>query len=261
MTQPASFHPADVDLALAERGDPAAPTLLVLHGGGGPASVAGFADARAAAGDRVLVPTHPGFQGTPRPEALATVPQLAGLYAALLADRGLRDVLLVGFSMGGWIAAELALRAADRLRGLVLVDAVGIEVPGEAVADVFSLAPRDLAALSWADPARFFVDPATFPPERAAAMAANFRALAVYGRTMVDPGLAARLADVRTPALVAWGAQDRVCTPRYGRAWADALADARFALIEQCGHLPQIEQPARLAAAIGDFEAGLARPA
>ena len=79
-------------------------------------------------------------------------------------------------------------------------------------------------------------------------MAANMRTLAVYGRArdMGDPHLRARLADVRVPVLVVWGESDRVVTPAYGRAVAESFPDARLEVIAECGHMPQIEQPARL---------------
>ncbi len=228
--------------------------ILVLHGGGGPRTVAGFVEA-ASAGAHVLAPTHPGFAGTPRPPGCASVADLADLYATLLERRGLTDVLVVGSSMGGWIGAELALRVPGRLRGLVLVNAVGIVVEGEPVADVFSLTPRGLAELSWHEPDRFAVDPATLAPELREAMAANMRALAVYGgKDMGDATLAARVARITTPTLVAWGESDRVATPAYGRAFAAAIPGALFETIAQCGHLPQIEQPQRLMALMRAFE-------
>src|SRR5260370_30206892 len=114
--------------------------LLVLHGGGGPQSVAGFA-AAAAARAHVLTPTHPGFAGTPRPEWFNSVADLALTYLELLERLDLHEVMVVGFSMGGWIASELAVRDTARLSSLVLVDAVGIQVKAPEIADVFSLAP------------------------------------------------------------------------------------------------------------------------
>jgi len=221
--------------------------VLVLHGGGGPLSVAQFAQALSADA-RVIAPVHPGFAGTPRPDAFASIEQLADTYAALLERLELAEVLVVGFSIGGWIANALALRAGARLRGLVLVDGAGIVVDGHPCADVFALTPPQLSALSCHDPARFGIDPAALTDAQKTAMAANMRTLAVYGRArdMGDPALRARLADVRVPVLVVWGESDRVVTPAYGRAVADAFPDARFELLAQCGHMPQVEQPRRL---------------
>ena len=225
--------------------------VLVLHGGGGPLTVARFVEALSA-GARVIAPVHPGFGGTPRPDDFASIEQLADAYATLLERLDLVDVLVVGFSIGGWIANALALRAAARLRGVVLVNGAGIVVDGEPCADVFALTPPQLSALSYHDPARFGLDPATLSDAQKAGMAANMRTLAVYGRArdMGDPALRERLASVRLPVLVVWGESDRVVTPAYGRAAAAAFPNARFELIERCGHMPQIEQPARLLALV-----------
>ena len=235
----------DLALSFDDRGS--GPAMLVLHGGGGPLTVARFVEAMSAQA-RVIAPIHPGFGGTPRPATFDSVEQIADAYVALLDRLGLRDVLVVGFSIGGWIANAIALRAGDRLRGLVLVNGAGIVVDGEPCADVFSLTPKQLSALSYHDPARFGIDPAALSDAQKAGMAANMRTLAVYGRArdMGDPHLRARLADVRVPVLVVWGDSDRVVTPAYGRAVAAAFPDARLEIIERCGHMPQIEQPARL---------------
>ncbi len=247
----------DTPLTLTSTGE--GRPVLVLHGGGGPAPVAGFVQALSRRA-HVLAPIHPGFAGTMRPPHLSAMTQLAALYADLLAERGLSDVLVIGFSMGGWVAAELALGPArQRLGGLVLVNAIGVAVQGEPVADVLSLSPRELAERSFSDPDTYFVDPATLPPERIAMMEANFRTLAAYcgPHEMADPTLMDRLASLDLPSLVVWGENDRIATPTYGRAYAAALPGARFELIPGCGHMPQIEQPARLLALIEEFE-GLA---
>ena len=235
----------DLALTFDDRGS--GPAVLVLHGGGGPLTVARFVEAMSADA-RVIAPIHPGFAGTPRPQAFASIEQLADAYVALLERLALRDVLVVGFSIGGWIANAIALRAGDRLRGLVLVNGAGIVVEGAPCADVFELTPPQLSALSYHDPARFGIDPAALSDAQKAGMAANMRTLAVYGRArdMGDPGLRAHLAEVRVPVLVVWGESDRVVTPAYGRAVAAAFPDARLEVIAQCGHMPQIEQPARL---------------
>ena len=222
--------------------------VLLLHGGAGPQSVAGFADLLAPRlGVRVLVPTHPGFAGTPRPAALTTIGRLAGVYAALLDELDLTDVLVVGNSIGGWTAAELALLRSPRVRDLVLVDAVGIDVPGHPVADFFALSFPEIAQLSYADPDRFRIDPSALPPAAQAAMAGNRATLAVYaGAGMTDPSLRARLTAIDVPTVVVWGEADRIVDVEVGRAFAAGIPGARFELLEQAGHLPQLESPDRL---------------
>src|SRR6202521_5896841 len=182
-----------VGVSVTEKGE--GRPFLLLHGGGGPLTVNGFADLLAARRPaRVIVPTHPGFGGTPRPDSLATVPGLAALYIALLAELALDDVTVIGNSIGGWIAAEMALRDTHGISSFVLVDAVGIEVPGHPIADFFSLTPRQLAELSYHDPDRFGIDPSKLSPEALQVMAGNRATLAVYGGAMNEAGLDGRLA-------------------------------------------------------------------
>jgi pimeloyl-ACP methyl ester carboxylesterase len=233
--------------------------LLVLHGGGGPQSVSGFA-AAVSEHAHVLSPIHPGFAGEPRPEWFNSIDDLALTYLELLERLDLHEVMVVGFSIGGWIASELAVRDTTRLGSIVLVDAVGIQVEGHQIADVFPLTPDELSALSYHNPAAFRIDPATLRPDQIAAMAANFQALGVYGREpgMHDPKLRRRLGRVTIPALVVWGESDGVVDPDYGRAYAQSLPNARFKLIPEAGHVPQIEQPERLLTLVWEFADSMA---
>ena len=239
-----------VEVTLTDRGS--GRPVLLLHGGAGPQSVTAFADRLADEhGVRVLVPTHPGFAGTPRPGPLGTVRQLGAVYAALLDTLDLTGVAVVGNSLGGWTAAELALVHSPRVTGLALVDAVGIDVPGHPVADFFSLTFPELARLSYADPERFRIDPASMPPAAQAAMAGNRATLAVYaGTAMTDPGLRERLAAVAVPTVVVWGEADGIVDVEVGRAFAAAVPGARLELLPGTGHLPQLESPDRLLAAL-----------
>jgi pimeloyl-ACP methyl ester carboxylesterase len=236
--------------------------VLVLHGGGGPATVAGLA-AHLSGGDapaaRTLTPTHPGWDGTPQAPWCTGIGALADAYLRLLAERGLRDVVVVGSSLGGWTAAEMAARdTAGLVGGLVLIDAVGIHVDGEPVADFFGMDPREAAAHSWHDPDRFFADPAALSAEQRALRAGNQAATQALtgGPAMADPGLRDRLAAVDVPVLVLWGASDRVVTPVYGAAYARAFPRARFQLVADAGHLPHIEQPAVTFGLLDAFLAG-----
>ena len=228
--------------------------ILILHGGGGPRTVSGLANSLSAQA-HVLVPTHPGFGGEPRPEWFDSIDDLAIAYLDLLERLNLRNVIVIGSSMGGWIASEMAVRDTSRLSSIVLMDAAGIHVDGHPIVDVFPLAPDELAALSYHNPAAFRIDPATLGPEQFAAIAANFRALKVYtqGGNMEDPKLRRRLSHVNIPALVVWCESDRVIDPDYGRAYAQSFPSARFELIPEAGHLPQMEQPTRLLKVVQEF--------
>lgn len=229
---------------------------LLLHGGAGPASVTAFGDLLAARDfTRVLVPTHPGFDGTLRPAGLATVRDLAALYVAALDRFDLYDVTVVGNSLGGWIAAEIALLGSPRVSGVVMIDAVGADLPRAPVADVRTLTPHELMVRSFADPSRFAPAPGA-PGPSPELVQANLAALYTYGgETMSDPTLLDRLRGLDLPVHVIWGAADRIVTPEYGRALAGAIPNAAFTVMEDAGHLPQIEAPEQLLGVLHDLGA------
>jgi pimeloyl-ACP methyl ester carboxylesterase len=112
-----------------------------------------------------------------------------------------------------------------------------------------------LSSYSYHNAEAFRIDPTKLSLEQAAVMASNLAALAIYcgAGKMPSPTLRDRLKAVQKPALVVWGESDRVVTPAYGRVFAEAFSNGRFELIRECGHLPQIEQPAQLLAAIDTF--------
>jgi pimeloyl-ACP methyl ester carboxylesterase len=231
------------------------PTILLLHGGGGPFTVAPLA-AHLAESHTVIAPTHPGWGGTERPASIDTIRALANYYLDMLTRENLTDVILIGSSIGGWLAAEIALAdRAHRIAGLVIINGVGVDVAGETITNVTGLAPQELAKLSFHDPANFTPPPAT--PEVLAIMKGNQDSLLAltgdpYG---YDPTLFARLAGIQVPTLVLWGESDRVVSAAYGRAYAAAIPDARFELIPKSGHLPYMENPAAVFAVLDPFVA------
>lgn len=247
------------DLPVVEAGDHAARTALILHGGGGPQTVAPLV-AHLGATMHALAPTHPGWDGTLRPDSIASVADLAAAYLNLLADQGQRDVVVIGSSIGGWIALEMAVQAAadERYAGVIGavidIDGVGVVVDHEPIADFFSLDARGLAEVAWHDPDRGYQDPDALTEDQRIVRQENGRTMAVIaGRGMSDPTLLARLATVRIPTLLVWGESDRIVTPAYGRAIAHALPNAEFVEIPKAGHLPHLEAPAATWAAIDRF--------
>ena len=228
--------------------------FLLLHGGAGPQSVTGFAEMLAATGSRVIVPVHPGFGGTARPEYLHSMRGLALAYTGLLDELGLVGVTVIGNSIGGCIAAEMAVHASPRVSGVVLVDAGGLEVEDHPAADFFSLTPDQVTEMAYYEPEKFRVDFAALPDQAKAAMAGNQAALRAYTADgMTDPSLAGQLGSVRVPVLVVWGAADRIYPPEQGEAFAKAIPGARLTVLDHAGHLPQLEAPSALLAAVLDF--------
>jgi pimeloyl-ACP methyl ester carboxylesterase len=234
----------DVPVTVTESGAGDRPVLL-LHGGAGPDSVTGFGEALAARFPfRVLSPVYPGFADTERPGWLDSIGKLADVCRALLEELGLTDLIVAGSSIGGWVAAEVALAAPERVARLVLIDPAGLDSADHPIADFFSLTPDQLAELSWANPEGHRLDPAAMPPAQRAVLAGNRDALLAYGgRLMTDPTLVARLGGITAPTLVIWGEADRIVTPAYGKEYAAAIPGATFTVVPAAGHLPQLENP------------------
>jgi pimeloyl-ACP methyl ester carboxylesterase len=228
--------------------------VLLLHGGGGPFTTALLAQ-HLGETTHVIAPTHPGFNGTPRDESITSVRALADVYGQYLIDQDLHDVLVVGSSMGGWLAAELALgSAADRIGGIVLINGVGVQVEGHPVRSLAGMTPQEIAQYSFHDPSKLRVPPPT--SEGLAIAQGNSATLAALaGQDMVDATLLGRLGAVNAPALVIWGESDRVVDTDYGHAFAAAIPDARFELIPNAGHLPYLENAPAVFAALDPFVA------
>lgn len=235
----------DVTLACTRIGE--GPPLLMLHGGAGPTSDAPFLQALAKHFE-IILPTHPRFYGSPPQPHLGSVDDLAYLYLDLLDDQKLDAVTVMGFSMGGWLALELATKSCTRLQRLVLVDAVGIKFTDRETRqfpDIFALPQQQVAALMFHDPAGMTPDFTSLPEEAVRAFVTNREALVHYAWEpyLHNPRLLSRLHRVTVPVECIWGASDGLATPAYGQQLADALPKGRFHLIPEAGHAPQLEQP------------------
>jgi pimeloyl-ACP methyl ester carboxylesterase len=256
--------PGDLSLTIAEFGtNTEGSAVLYLHGGAGPRTMTGLATALS---EHVygIVPTHPGFDGTLRPEGFDTVADLAVAYLDLLDTLDLTGVMVIGNSVGGWIAAEMALRdTRGRIGALVLLNAVGIHahLKDNEVRDIRVMAPAEMTQLAFHNPA-FRPDFASFSDEQRAAAAANQRTLATYAGEAFsyDPKLRGRLHRVTVPVLVAWGEQDGISLPAYGRGYAKSFPNGHFTPIAEAGHFPHIEQMGATLGAIGDFVDTVVKP-
>jgi pimeloyl-ACP methyl ester carboxylesterase len=241
----------DLEITLTESGT--GRPVLVLHGGGGPFTVAGIAN-HLAETMHTITPTHPGWNGTHRPEWFSGIDDLALAYLRYLEDNDLHDVLVIGSSLGGWIGSEMAVRdGAGLISGLILIDAAGIDVEGQPIRDFFALDARGVAKYAFHDADRFYVDPATVPAEQAARQKANMATMRVIAGNMHDPKLLRRLRRIHIPTLAIWGDSDGIVTPAYGAAYAAAFQNGRLEVVRDAGHLPQIEQPAATFALIDAY--------
>jgi pimeloyl-ACP methyl ester carboxylesterase len=220
--------------------------LLLLHGGDGPQDSLPFF-ARLTEHFEVIAPTHPGFAGTAIPEHFDALDDLVYLYLDLLDVLGLHDVVLMGMSMGGWVAVEIAVRNTSRLSHIILVDAVGIK-PGDRdtrdIADIFGLPAPEVAKLVFHDPSRA-PSLAAMTDEQVTRLAGDRIAHAMYTWEpyMHNPKLRYRLHRINTPTLLLWGASDGVVPVAYAEAYRRMIPGARLVVIPEAGHVPHIEQP------------------
>jgi len=246
-----------VSVELVERG--AGRPLLFLHPGIGIERNAPVLD-RLARKARVIAPSHPGFGRSDVPKWMNTVDDLAYFYLDFLDTLDLTDVLLVGVSLGGWVAAEIAVKSTARLSHLVLANAVGIK-PGarEArdIVDIFAVTDDELNALAYHDPAAGRRDYAAMPDAEVMIAARNREATARFAWSpfMHDPKLKHRLHRLRIPTLVLWGESDRILSEAYGRSLCGLIPGARFETIARAGHYPHLEQPEEFARRVFAFAA------
>ena len=213
---------------------------------------AGPALAALAQGARVIAPTHPAYGRPPAPQSFNAIDDIAYLYLDLLEALDLRDVTIVGLGIGGWVACAIAIKTTQRLSKLVLVDAVGVKHGDREARDIFDMwfvTDADLQKAFYLNPEIAVRDTSKLPDDELYAIARAREASSRYGWKpyMHDPKLKGRLRRIKIPALVLWGAEDKIVAPAYGRAYAAALPNARFELIEKSGHFPHVEQPEEFA--------------
>jgi pimeloyl-ACP methyl ester carboxylesterase len=255
MTEPAatkiSVHGCGIALRRAGAGRP----LLYLHG----ASDAGHwhpcLDDLAARHD-VIAPEHPGFGASDLPAWLDTIPDLANFYLDLIDQLDLDDVDLVGHDLGGWIAADLAVRNPRRLASLTLVAAAGINVPGLAQIDPFLRTDEQrIRDLFHASARADEMIARVLRPEAEDQNIKNHTTTArlTWQPRGYDPHLAKWLHRIKLPTLLVWGADDRLLPPAHASAWQKLVAGAQLVVIPDCGHLPHVERPADVVGALETF--------
>src|SRR5256884_4059381 len=168
--------------------------------------------------------------------------------------------------MGGWIAAEMAVKCSDRFSGLVLVAPLGIKVGDREtrdIPDIFALPPDEVARLQYRDPAKVAVDHGRLSDDQLTVIVRNREATALYAWEPYfhNPKLRQWLHRITLPTLLLWGADDRFVTAAYyGDAFRTAIPGARFETIPGAGHFPHIEEPAgpvqRIGGGLAEGEGG-----
>jgi pimeloyl-ACP methyl ester carboxylesterase len=248
-----SVEVAGVKLHMARAGKGA--PVLILHHDIGTLERLPFYDALAATFD-VLVPQHPGYGKSERPQWLRSVRDVAVMYRWLLADLGISQASLVGLGFGGWIAAEMASMAPRDLGRLVLVGAMGLKPPEGDILDQALMSYIDYARAGFHSDKAFAdaygAEPSTDQLEQwDICREMSFRiAWKPYMYSQTLPHL---LGGVKAPALVVWGEDDRVVPPSTGKLYASSLGKARLETVRACGHCVEMEKPDALTALVTSF--------
>jgi pimeloyl-ACP methyl ester carboxylesterase len=245
------FAGCKLHLSRAGSGRPA----LVLHHDIGTVDRLPFYDALAAKYD-VLIPHHPGYGRSERPEWMRSVRDIAVVYRGLLGDLGLEKAALIGLGFGGWIAAEMASMGPRDLSALVLVGAMGVKPPEGDILDQAIVGYIDYARAGFHDQEAFErVYGAEPSSDQLVAWDVcremSFRiAWKPYMYSQTLPNL---LGAVRAKTLLVWGDDDKVVPVSAGWRYAQALANAKLHTIADCGHCVDMEKPDELAALVTGF--------
>jgi pimeloyl-ACP methyl ester carboxylesterase len=239
---------------LFEAGPASAPTLLYLHGTHLGNLWLEYHDLLAR-NFHVLAPDIPGFGLTPRPEWMRDMSDYLLYLRDLLRTLDLKQIYLVGHSLGGWMAAELAVWYPERVQKLVLSNALGIRVKGSLIANMFAMNPQETVAVCFENP---LAAQALIPEQ----INSDYFVRLYQERTTLaslawnphyDPKLARRLASISCPSLIIWGQQDHLIPPIYGATFQTLIPGSQLITLTDTGHMPMFEQPEAWTLAIENF--------
>jgi pimeloyl-ACP methyl ester carboxylesterase len=217
---------------------------------------------RLAADRTVYAPQVPGT--TPgKQEAIHEVDDLWDLvlvYEEAIRAVGLERPAVIGQSFGGMLACELAASFRTLFSRLVLLDPIGLWLDEHPVANWVAAAPEELPALLFHDPdgeaARAAMTPPADPDAAVAAIAGlawGIGCTAKFVWPIPEKGLAKRLHRIEAPTLVVWGKQDALVSSAYAVEFGKRVAGSRVEVLDQCGHIPQLEQPERTFTLVSEF--------
>ena len=231
------------------------PPLLFLHAAGGAGTWLPFHGLLARRFE-VIAPDHPGFGGSDDMPEVEAIDDLVYHYLDVLDRLGLERVNVVGGSLGGWIAAELAVHSPQRIKRLALLGAAGLRVPGHMATDVFLMTPDQVVTTLYKHPEPVLqAMPAEPDVDFILSVQRDMAAVARYGWApyLNDPKLERRLHRIAAPTLVLWADDDRVVPIEHGRRYAERIPDATLRVIEDCGHAMYFERPDAFADAVTEF--------
>ena len=240
-----------VNLRRGGSGEP----MLFLHGASG---VAGWIPTFQALSDSydLMVPDHPSYGLSDQPDWLDDMNDLAMFYLDFLDEMDLNDVHLVGNSLGGWLALEIAVRNSTRIKSLTLVGAAGIRIKGKPIADIFMMDPEDLTRAIFVD--QSFADTILgmkLTEDQVDVQLRNRVSTARLGwqPRLFNPALRKWLHRIKMPTHVIWGDSDRIIDPAYAVEFGNVINGAEVTIIEKAGHLPHIEKAGPFVDAVNGF--------
>lgn len=206
----------------------------------------------------VIIPQAPGYGRSNRPDWITNMDDISYIYLDLIEKLDLKKLTVMGFSLGGWIAAEMATKDDSRIAKLVLVDAYGIKVGGpydRDIADMWLEHPKKVMERKWFDVEKGKRDFPAMPEDKLAIIARNIETTArlCWEPYMHNPRLKLRLHRIQVPSLVIWGKNDGIVSTDYGKAYSKLIKGAKFAAIAKAGHYPHLEQPAAFMTAVSSF--------
>lgn len=229
--------------------------LVFLHGASGAPVVLPFMEKLATRYD-LLVPDHPGYGKSDEPQWLENIHDVAYFYLDFLEALNLENAIIVGSSMGGWMAMEMAVRDTSRIAGLVLVSPAGLFAPGAEPADIFLLPQDEMVRKLFHD--QKYAQARLAIPETPEAIDLGLKnrhttARLAWEPRLQDPFLAKWLHRIDVPVRIVWGAQDEILPVATAHELKRLIPKAELDIFENCGHLPQVEQMEQFCDVVSSF--------
>ncbi len=219
--------------------------LLFLHGASGAPVILPFMEMLAQRFD-VLVPEHPGYGQSDEPEWLVNIHDVAYFYLDFLEKLDLENAVVVGSSMGGWIAMEMAVRNTSRIKSLTLASPAGISAPGIEPADIFLMPPEELVRNLFHDQRlaeQRLAEPMTLEALDIVLKNRHTTARLAWEPRLHDPFLPEWLHRIDVPVKIVWGREDRILPVGFVEHYKKLIPHAEVVILPECGHLPHAEKP------------------
>jgi pimeloyl-ACP methyl ester carboxylesterase len=208
----------------------------------------------------LMIPQHPGFGKSAQIKWIRNIRDLACFYSRLIREQGLTPIDVMGFSLGGWIAAEMAVNDAKQFRHMVLVGATGIKPPQGDIADLFTVTARNYLNSSVLDQnatgefAKLYGGEHTAEQFEAWEDARAETSRIAWEPYMFNPSMPQLLEGVAgLPALLIWGRQDRIVPLSAGEVYHKSLGGSELMVVDRCGHRPEIEHQAEFSQRVQRF--------